>query len=221
MRLERSVEILIDDQVRKYFTTHKFEPHVRGDVRRCLRENAGSMFLWVLLVTNRLRTLSSSSAGHILKELKSLPRDLISTYEALFRIQLEDHRKAITQKLPWILYACRLLKVEELRDALAMQDYNSEGHAKSFEDWRSCDIPRDLNRNFGTLVTIDRSTSEVRVRFFHDSLKDAFLGTEDPRSQELTKVCKSSEEELAEIGSVCLDYLVEVKVSNEIGRAHV
>ncbi|KAI9772512.1 MAG: hypothetical protein M1840_000717 [Geoglossum simile] len=198
--VRRSVEILIDDQVGKYFATHKFEPHVREDV---------------LLVINRLKTLSSSSAGHILKELKSLPRGLISTYEALFRVQLEEHGKAIRQKLPWILYACRLLKVEELRDALAMQDYGSEGRAKSFEDWRSSDIPGDLDRNFGTLVTIDRSTLEVRVRFFHDSLKGALLGTEDPRSEELTIICKSSKEEHAEIGSVCLDYLVEVKVSED------
>ncbi|KAH0536850.1 hypothetical protein FGG08_006312 [Glutinoglossum americanum] len=216
--VRKNVEILIDDQVEKFFATRKFEPHVREDVRQCLRDKAGSMFLWVLLVTNRLRTLSSSSAGHILNELESLPEGLISIYEALFRRQLEDHRKAITQKLPWILYARRLLKVEGLRDALAMQDYDREGHAKSLEDWRSGGIEGDLNRNFGTLVTIDRSTLEVKARFFHDSPKGALLGTENPASQELTKTCKSSEEEHAEIGSVCLDYLAEIKVFSDHPR---
>ncbi|KAI1173160.1 ankyrin repeat-containing domain protein [Nemania sp. FL0916] len=176
-------------------------------MRKILKEKARNMFLWVWLLIERLKSLESSSPGHILRELRSMPEDLIDTYVKIFAHQLATYEAAIKRTLPWLLHADRLLTVDELIDVLALQDY-LEFEEGDLDHWRSTDMEGDLNRTFGTLVTIDRSiASTALVRFFHDSVKDALLGHTTPCRDELVRICRAPEDEHAEIGAACLAYL--------------
>ena len=212
VEVREGVKTFIDDSVKILLERRKITEAIRDRVTTKMKEKAGNMFLWVSLIIGHLNNMESTTPRHILKELKSLPEDLIETYVQLFKRQLVDHKKAIKQKLPWILYSHRLLNLEELKYALAMQDCSANGE-EDLESWCSTDIEGDLNRNFGTLVTFERYTSERHVRFFHDSLKDALLGTLQPPRRELIETCRdseiccTSEAEHAEIGATCLKYL--------------
>lgn len=162
------------------------------------------MFLWVSLFMNNLEHLASTSPGKILEELEALPTDLMQLYIEMFSRRLKDHKTAICQKLPWILFAQRPLRREELQDALAMQDCRGKPEP-ALQKWRSGNLVADLNRNFGSLVVVERSPSWVRL--FHSSLRGALLGKSMPLCERLMEICQSPVEEHAEIAATCLDYL--------------
>jgi hypothetical protein len=169
-----------------------------------LTKKADRMFLWVYLFIDRLRHLQSTSPGDILKELEGLPKGLISIYIEIFSRRQKEQPEAISQKLPWILFAQQPLTREELRDALAVQFYR-KNPTIPFEKWRPGNLEKDLSLNFGPLVTIEKSSS--RVRLFHSSLRGALLGQGEPPCEELMKICQTPKEEHAEIAATCLDYL--------------
>ncbi|KAF8248856.1 hypothetical protein K440DRAFT_599764 [Wilcoxina mikolae CBS 423.85] len=213
--VKNAVDTLIDIEVNKLFKLRpQFDKIVQDKVRNYLRLNAGNMFLWVVLVMERLNSLSSSSPKRLERELEGLPNRLIGIYEVLFKRRLTEDRDSVVQKLPWILYARRAMKLEELREAFGVQDYQKFGG----EEWERClstDIEGDLNRNFGPLVVIDRESTEVRL--VHQSLRDVLLQKE-ASSEILTTLCRSQEEEHGEIAAACLAYLSLPQFNVEISE---
>jgi len=99
---------------------------LQEELLEIMKNKAGNMFLWVFLFMGLLENLPSYAPEDIRQQMKGLPRELIPLYEELFRRKLSEGAElqaAISQKLPWILYAQRPLRIDELCDALAMQNY--------------------------------------------------------------------------------------------------
>jgi len=220
-KVTNAVKTFIDVEVALFFKQREgFDQDVQKKVQDHLRSNAGGMFLWVKLVMDRLRVLPSSSPASLEEELEELPKELIPIYEKLFFRGLTEYKKSVQQKLPWILYARRTLKLQELREALAVQDYYKNSQLqpgkdkRSGKDWRrwlSTDIERDLARNFGPLVVIEQSSA---IRLVHQSLRGALLG-QSSSSTTLRNICRSPEEEHAEIAAACLTYLSLLEIDIE------
>lgn len=235
-----AVKLVIEDQVKQFFESLQFDEfETEEDLERVKKEyeklqkellgdmkkKAGNMFLWVFLFMGRLENLTSSAPEDFRQEMKGLPKELIPLYEELFKRKLSEGAElqaAIAQKLPWILYAQRPLRINELCDALAIQNYRkSDGEHKwvvpnigrrgdddergPLERWQSRTLAEDLRRNFGSLVVVEGSTSEIR--FFHQSLGDSLHGRYNPRSEIFQRLCKTPREEHAEIALTCLSYL--------------
>ncbi len=111
-----------------------------------------------------------------------------------------EDRNAITQKLPWILYAQRPLQAEELCDGYTESDSGN----RQWNFWHSTDIKGDHSRNSGPLVSFHLSTSEIQL--CHQSLRSALLDPKQPPS-ELARIWSSSQFEHVKICLTCLDYL--------------
>ncbi|KAI1173838.1 hypothetical protein F4777DRAFT_422921 [Nemania sp. FL0916] len=184
--------------------------NLRSIILKELKQKAGNMFLWVDLFMERLEGLQTTSPAQFRRELEGLPTDLIQLYVEMFTRKLKGNRQAITQKLPWLLFTRKPLKREELRDALAMQDFKKRSDSASisqysFEQFRVGNLEDDLKKCFGSLVFIERSSH--LVQFFHSSLRGALLGKNKPPSPELMQICKDAKDEHAEIAITCLSYI--------------
>ncbi|CUS07813.1 unnamed protein product [Tuber aestivum] len=203
-----SVKILINTEVEAYFQSTTFTQSTRDAVRAHLCEHAGTMFVWVVLVIKHLNRFKRSSPVKLLTELRSLPVKLLEIYEELFTRYLQDYGPSIKKMLPWILYARRPLKVSEVEEAFAVQDFKDRGETEEevwdAEKWKPSDLKGELKERFGALVIITDHTSEIRL--IHQSLRGALLDPRDPPTK-LAQICKPPNEEHAEIASVCLEYL--------------
>ncbi|KAH0544881.1 hypothetical protein FGG08_000961 [Glutinoglossum americanum] len=193
-----------DTRLLRFKSLRKGYEDLLPDLVAELTKKADHMFLWVYLFMDRLRRLQSTSPGDIRKELEGLPKGLISLYTEMFSRRQKDQSEAISQKLPWILFAQQPLTRDELRDALAMQSHR-RNPTIPFHLCRTGNLEKDLSLNFGPLVTIEKTSS--RVRLFHSSLRGALLGKSEPPCEKLMKICQPPEEEHAEIAFTCLDYL--------------
>ncbi|KAI0406772.1 hypothetical protein F4802DRAFT_73932 [Xylaria palmicola] len=215
-----AVETFIDQKVDQFFdeliskatarpkkrVNKKSYEQLRAHMLTKLKEDAGHMFLWVHLVIERLRGIKNSAPDNIRTELDALPANLIPVYEKIFQQVLKEGPDEVARNLPWILYAKRPLVIEELRDALAIQDCKKVGNEdRSFEGCRSDVVEDDLRKTFGSLVVIEKPTREIRL--FHHTLRGALLGISKPPSEILRDLCVSAKEAHTNIAIACLDYL--------------
>ncbi|KAJ8127927.1 hypothetical protein O1611_g5708 [Lasiodiplodia mahajangana] len=218
--VKHAVEIFIDHKVEQFMdglnskaTARSKKPvnrrpyeELRGQVSSKLKGDAGHMFLWVQLVIERLRGIKNSAPDNIRAELDALPPNLIPVYEKIFEQVVKESPADVIRTLPWVLYAKRPLVVEELRDALAIQDCKKgRNEGRSFEGCRSDVVEDDLRKTFGSLVVVDEQTREIRL--FHQTLRRALLGISKPQSKALRRLCVSAKEAHTTIAVACLEYL--------------
>ncbi len=126
-----------DARLSQYKSLCKEYEDLRPILLKNLKDKAGHMFLWVDLFMERLEGLQTTSPAQFRIELEGLPTDLIRLYVEMFARKLKGHRQAITQKLPWLLFVQNPLRRDELRDALAMQDFQKRENSHLQRNCRS------------------------------------------------------------------------------------
>lgn len=96
----------------------KFHPMVRKE----LRERAGGTFLWVSIVTGKLKKIRFPSESRIMEMIENLPIDLECMYQSLLDQMSGSPDEEIYHKLlVWVVYAGRPLTLAELEEALAIR----------------------------------------------------------------------------------------------------
>ncbi|KAJ7046349.1 hypothetical protein C8F04DRAFT_988023, partial [Mycena alexandri] len=166
----KTVEIRADEgDIRKYVDAHitmssrlskliRTRPELRDEIHTQIATAVDGMFLLAKL---RIQSLSTKSTIKAVREaLRSLPTDLNDTYEeAMKRIedQSEEDRKIAHSALMWVANAKRLLRVSEIRMALAI-----EPEARQLDEDNILDIELILSVCAG-LVIVDEQLSVVRL----------------------------------------------------------
>ncbi|KAJ7108042.1 ankyrin repeat-containing domain protein [Mycena crocata] len=122
-----------DNDIRQYLDMHidqssrlsrhvQTRPELREEIRSTIIGNVDGMFLLAKLLLESLLTKNTVKA--VRDALRLLPKDLNDTYDnAMARInnQNEDDKKLAHLALTWVANSKRLLSVEELRHALAIE----------------------------------------------------------------------------------------------------
>ena len=95
--------------------------------------------------------------------LDHLPKDLKEAYNAVFERMTPGEADFAYRILGWILHARRILKMSELREALAAQI----GHSPSFDPLFIAN-PIEIVRTWGGLISYDEASS--LVTFSHETV---------------------------------------------------
>ncbi|KAI9040622.1 uncharacterized protein KD926_007838 [Aspergillus affinis] len=150
-------------------------------------------FLWVYLQLEILWDTCDTDA-EIRKALGNLPRELEETYSrCLQRMNLQDCRAL--KVLKWVSFASRPLHIEELKEAIAIEIYDTE--------WDASKIPRanSVLTGCANLVIVD--PFDNCARFAHSSVKQYFQA----ESNSIPEYPKTSEQGELECGELCVNYL--------------
>jgi hypothetical protein len=154
-------------------------------------------FLWVAFQIEDL--CQQVSDAEIRKSLKKLPKDLPETYErALFKIVREGSAEIAEKIFQWVAAAKRPLKLEELREAIAVEIGDRNFHQDR--------LVNDADRMIpccGSLVISDEE--DLQVQFVHHTVKEFLL------SQHYTEETKRFHFQLLQVdhfaGEICVTYL--------------
>ena len=147
-------------------------------------------FLLAQLQLDSLQEKPSPKA--VRKALIALPNDLDRMYdETLFRIenQSDDYRQLANQILEWIVFAVRPLSMNELQEALAVEEGTQEIDESNIVD------PELITSVCAGLVVLDQASSVIRLVHFS--------------TQEYFKRIRFARFPAAQIhiGKICLTYL--------------
>ncbi|KAI9654606.1 MAG: hypothetical protein M1831_005367 [Alyxoria varia] len=174
------------------------DPKLRALIIETLQRGAKTMFLWVKLVLQELCEAQNDEDLRIL--LMELPKDLIAVFLRIARrvkISTGGEKKiALASKaFKWILGAYRPLRLEELREALAIEINDDHLHTSK--------IPFEtrLIGCFGSFVLIDQV--DRTVTFAHHTIQQFFL-EESSVSTGLHLDFSNAQNHLAE---ACVTYL--------------
>ncbi|KAJ7132644.1 ankyrin repeat-containing domain protein [Mycena filopes] len=165
-----TLEIRADeDDIRKYVDAHiemsvrlskhiHTRPDLRDEIHTQIAATVDGMFLLAKLHIDALSTKSTVKA--VRAALKSLPTDLSATYEeAMKRIddQSEEDRNIAHSALMWVANAQRLLRLSDIRTALAI-----EPGTRQLDDDNVLDIELILAVCAGLLI-VDEQLDVVRL----------------------------------------------------------
>ena len=145
-----------------------YSASVADRVSRVLEERADGTFLWVGIVCDQLKQLSS---GNPLKALQTLPRGLHSLYRNLLNVAFmterdEDDYRAMKEILRLVAFARRPLTLAEIAEAARLYPD---------EDTESClQFTRDIIDSCRLLVVVDKGC----VRLLHTSVQDFLVNTD-------------------------------------------
>jgi hypothetical protein len=160
----------------------------------------GLLFFRFLWVAFQIGDLSQQiSDAEIRKSLKKLPKDLPETYErALFKIVREGSAEIAEKIFQWVAAAKRPLKLEELREAIAVEIGDRNLHQDR--------LVNDTDRMIpccGSLVISDEE--DLQVQFVHHTVKEFLL------SKHYTEETKRFHFQLPQVdhfaGEICVTYL--------------
>ncbi|RDA94471.1 hypothetical protein CP533_2296 [Ophiocordyceps camponoti-saundersi (nom. inval.)] len=180
------VEVCLEDQNAKDISTYvriQFSESsilAESTVPALIAKRASGIFLWARLATQRALTLEND--GHSIIRIKgsieSTPVELDQLYEDLL-ISMDD-RKYSLKLFQWICFARRLLSLDEMRWALAIdincphhrleQYQNMEEHISSKEQMKK--RLKSLSRGLAEVVVFD---SKQFIQLIHQSTKDFFV----------------------------------------------
>jgi hypothetical protein len=154
-------------------------------------------FLWVAFqIEDLCRQKSDAEIRHT---LKTLPKDLPETYQpALSRIIKDGNQKLANQIFQWVAAAKRPLRLEELREAIAVVPGD-----ESLGRERLVDNADSLIPSCGGLLVSD--DEDIVVQFVHHTVHEFLI------SEEYQSVADSFHFDLAEVdlmaGEICVTYL--------------
>ncbi|EXM21692.1 hypothetical protein FOTG_10619 [Fusarium oxysporum f. sp. vasinfectum 25433] len=99
---------------------------IKPDEKRQQIENeilmkAHGGFQWAVLVTNMVcdQDMTGSRTQDLFDTISSIPPGLEELYGVILKDKDNDQQKQMTKLFQWVLFACRPLSAQELRDALA------------------------------------------------------------------------------------------------------
>ncbi|KAK2590746.1 hypothetical protein QQS21_011558 [Conoideocrella luteorostrata] len=132
---------------------------------------AEQTFLWISIVMKRLRTttalLSRASLTQIISETPSDPTQL---YEDIIGKIIKDKDMAAQKLLMWVAFSRRALSLEELEEALAIQE---DSNSKAYTEQYTIRLTDYAVRN--TVGVILEITADNKVYLIHQSAKDFLL----------------------------------------------
>jgi ankyrin repeat protein len=154
-------------------------------------------FLWVAFQVEDL--CRQKSDAEIRQALKSLPKDLPETYQrALSRIVKDGNQKLASRIFRWIAVAKRPLRLEELREAIAVLPGDEFLDRERLVNNADIIVP-----SCGSLLVSD--DEDIVVQFAHHTVQDFLLSEEyqtmaDPFHFSLSEVDRMA-------GEICVTYL--------------
>ncbi|KAH8660327.1 hypothetical protein BX600DRAFT_438539 [Xylariales sp. PMI_506] len=173
------------------------EPALADEIKMALVDGAQGMFLWVFFQIQEL--CSQHSDEDIRKCLSELPRDLAGTFRrALRRIIYRRHHREAQVIFPWIVATKRLLSLDELRDAIAV-----EVGQKHFKPERLYNDMENIASWCENLIIVEEESH--LVQFSHSSVMQYLL--EEPSDVELAKFHVRPKDANHQLGEVCMTYL--------------
>lgn len=140
------------------------------DIRSTLIQESNGMFLWVAFqIEDLCRQKSDAEIRHT---LKTLPKDLPEPYQrALSRIIKDGNQKLANQIFRWVATAKRPLRLEELREAIAVVPGD-----EFLDRERLVNNADSLTTSCGDLIVSD--DEDVVVQFVHHTVQE-FLISKD------------------------------------------
>jgi ankyrin repeat protein len=187
-----AIDLFIDSE------TVVLPDNIRQLVRLSLKGKSGKSFLWVSIITRRIRRMNK----HQLKPKKlqdfieRLPTELNRTYDSIFGRIMEEMRPLLL----WILYSPRSMTMKQLEEALATEpDCKS---ASKLSEYR-VDLSIDgLEADSEGLIEVNTDRrSRFRVSFVHQTVKEFLLDTRLLSSEETTDTAQIY------LAKTCLTYL--------------
>ncbi|KAL9607615.1 MAG: hypothetical protein Q9167_007486 [Letrouitia subvulpina] len=157
----------------------KWPERVQSEIKKTLMEGAHGMFRWVVCQLDEIRKCLKVET--LRNTLRSLPKDLDSTYGRILCNINEQHRKDALTILLWLTFSMRPLRIEEVAEATAI---NLECSPQFNEDRRLRD-PHDVLEICSSLVTLSSAEEEVDGEDWddydngNDSYDDANIDDDD------------------------------------------
>ncbi|KAJ7706659.1 ankyrin repeat-containing domain protein [Mycena rosella] len=179
----------VDEQITKSsrLSSHiKSRPDLREEIETHIVESSDGMFL---LAKFHIMSLTTKHTVKVVqKALRSMPSDLPKTYDEIMqRInqQPEEDRKLALSALSWISNAKRLLRVPELREALAIEPGTNTLNPDNLLDM---DIVLSVCAG---LITVDQADGVVRlIHYTTQRYLDRVQTTHFPSAQtDITFTC--------------------------------
>ncbi|PQE16724.1 Ankyrin repeat-containing domain protein [Rutstroemia sp. NJR-2017a BBW] len=132
---------------------------LENEILQVVVAKAEGMFLAAKLHVNALA--SKKHARAVRKALDTLPKDIDDIYDrTMERVQLHRQRDLAMQTLTWIVYATRPLAIEEVQQAIAIDDLDPDD-AYITEDLLT---PPDVIASVcAGLIKVDRESSVIRL----------------------------------------------------------
>lgn len=214
------------EDVSKYivdFKLSKKPAQLRGEIAAKAAEKSEGMFLWVHLLSQKLKP--GINASQLQKVVSRMPAGLEQAYERdLTHIESldEDERHRATDILRWVLFAVRPLTVRELVEALILNgnidDDNPYPEDELPDSWKVNYVDEDyvndvLRQPLGSLIELrsrgeNEPLSAYTVHFVHYSVKEYLLRPNEAGISRAQTMCfpdnKSENDRLAKL---CLQYL--------------
>ncbi|KAF8326451.1 ankyrin repeat-containing domain protein [Amanita rubescens] len=170
----------------------RWSPEIQGVIKNSLISGANGMFRWVACQIEELKHCPSQKV--LMETLKSLPKDLETTYDQI--LQRIDEKQILFAKviLQWLMLGMRPLGLEEL--AIVVTFDTSSGN---FDSNMGLAHPDDVIHMCSSLVI---KTDDNKVQLAHASVKEYFL--HKPRQITLSDVQLGH----AAISHCCLSYIL-------------
>ena len=155
-------------------------------------------FLWASCQLDQLARLRTTADIHA--AFKSLPRGLYRTYHSILENVALEHITHVSRALRWVAYAATPIKLDELVEAIAV----NEGSSTSLKSLDKLIIPEDLFLMCGSLLR--RSDITETMELAHTSVFE-FLTDSESQSRSLGQFHMPSTGSAMILSKTCLTYL--------------
>ena len=175
---------------------------LQDQIIQSLSVKADGMFQWVKCQMDQIRRLKTDKA--IRQCLESLPRGLNETYlqllQRMTQSRQEDEIVQTSRMMRWLVHSTRLLTVEELSQAIAIERDQVQYDASA-----ALTDPTDL-LNLGYGLVVFSSDKRRSLRLSHFSVRE-FL-TSDFCLENMPSFYMGTDRSCAELASTCLTVLM-------------
>ncbi|KAL9607602.1 MAG: hypothetical protein Q9167_007497 [Letrouitia subvulpina] len=148
---------------------------VKAEIEETLKDGAHGMFRWVACQLDEIRKCLKIDV--LRKTLKSLPRDLDSTYARILENISEHHKQDALTILQWVAFSARPMSLKEVAEATAI---NLEC-SPPFDKERRLLNPQAVLEICSSLVTLSSSPSRIsEITFLKEEVdKDSEIEVND------------------------------------------
>jgi ankyrin repeat protein len=176
----------------RFFVHREFEQRLQDDgpikskkvsleLESDIAAKANGVFQWVCLVLQIIfkADREAESLGSIKKILNSLPKDLNEMYRYILRGLISQEQQTGALKLfRWVCFAARQLSIEEVRDAMAVDDslLPPQGYSlKDSSEYVEHGMETRIKALSGGLIEVRGHSSGTVVQVGHQTIRDFLL----------------------------------------------
>ncbi|KAI0113911.1 hypothetical protein GGR51DRAFT_556409 [Nemania sp. FL0031] len=145
------------------------------EIRAEIKERASGVFLWVVLVVAILNKASDGGRTHSLrKKLRDIPLGLHELFCGILTRDRENTEELLAC-IQWVLFARYPLKPKQLYIAIRLRTdpyFLSSQHSRQITD---SEVQKFILSSSKGLAEITRSTTNPKVQFIHQSVRDFLL----------------------------------------------